>query len=47
MHGYMNSEALTKSIETQKPTTGEKQKKLWKKGDISGLNRKYQNFSRR
>ena len=38
MHGYMNSEALTKSIETREAHYWSRsRKKLWKKGDISGL----------
>ena len=38
MHGYMNSEALTKSIETREAHYWSRsRRKLWKKGDISGL----------
>ena len=38
MHGYMNSEALIKSIETKDAHYWSRSRqKLWKKGDISGL----------
>ena len=38
MHGYMNSEALIKSIETKEAYYWSRSRqKLWKKGDVSGL----------
>ncbi|MFL2780517.1 MAG: phosphoribosyl-AMP cyclohydrolase [Gammaproteobacteria bacterium] len=38
MHGYMNSEALIKSIETKEAHYWSRSRqKLWKKGDVSGL----------
>ena len=38
MHGYMNSEALIKSIESKEAHYWSRsRKKLWKKGEISGL----------
>ena len=38
MHGYMNSEALIKSIESKEAHYWSRSRqKLWKKGEISGL----------
>ena len=38
MHGYMNSEALNKSIESREAHYWSRSRqKLWKKGEISGL----------
>ena len=38
MHGYMNSEALIKSIESKEAHyRSRSRQKLWKKGEISGL----------
>ena len=38
MHGYMNSEALIKSIESREAHYWSRSRqKLWKKGEISGL----------
>ena len=41
MHGYMNEEALKKTIETKEAHYWSRSRqKLWKKGDVSGLKQK-------